>query len=183
MLTSRHTHHDTIDYQNEKGELKLHDNEEQWKELCNSRWGFNSLPAHYTAGWRTFYLQNNLQDLVSSLNEYPDFKHFYQTLDLSSEGLTLLELTLFAPKQLKSGYYWLTALLTRLPKLQSLKISRGPDGGLGLKGVRCLVKGLKNNKSSITYVSFTTHTHTHISQRTHGPAHARTRARTHTRTS
>lgn len=111
---------------------------------------------------------------MSSLNEYPDFKHFYQTLDLSSEGLTLLELTLFAPKQLKSGYYWLTALLTRLPKLQSLKISRGPDGGLGLKGVRCLVKGLKNNKSSITYVSFTTH----ISQRTHTRPSARTTART-----
>jgi hypothetical protein len=147
--------------QDDKGELKLHDNEDQWKELCNTRWGFNSLPAHYTAGWRTFYLQNNLQDLVSSLNEYPDFKHFYQTLDLSSEGLTQLELTLFAPKLLKSGFYWLTALLSRLPKLQSLKISRGADGGLGLKGVRCLVKGLKNNTSSITYVSlFSSPTHT-----------------------
>jgi len=90
-------------HQNEKGEPKLHDDQEKWKGLCNSRWGFNSLPTDYPASWKIFYLQNNLQDLVSSLNDYPDFKHFYRTLDISAEALTMLELTLFTPKQLKSG--------------------------------------------------------------------------------
>jgi len=141
---------ETLCIKNEKGEPKLHDDQEKWKGLCNSRWGFNSLPTDYPASWKIFYLQNNLQDLVSSLNDYPDFKHFYRTLDISAEALTMLELTLFTPKQLKSGFFWITALLSRSPNLKSLKITRGPGCGLGIKGVRCLVKGLKNNKSSLT---------------------------------
>lgn len=148
--------------QDEKGNLKLHEDEDKWKELCNSRWGFSSLPAEYTFGWKNYYLQNNLQDLITSLGEAPDFPRFYQTLDISADDLTSLELTLFSTKPLKSGFFWLTALLSRLPKLQSLKISRGAQGGLGTKGARCLAKGLKNNPSSILYAL---HSHRRLSRK------------------
>lgn len=131
---------------------KLHSREDDWKELCKTRWGVTTLPKEaerHPHPWKHLYLQNNLQDFVNALNDRPDFPAFYETLDLSAPTIRELEITIFNPKKLKSGFHFLTALLTKLVNLETLRITKGPDGGLGIKGTRALVKGLKNNGGSL----------------------------------
>ena len=115
---------------------QLHSREEEWKELCKTRWGVTSLSKEYNPEtvplpWKHLYLQNNLQgilllqsfyflrspssfsfpfsiDFVNSLNDRPDFPALYEALELSAPTLRELEITVFDTKKLKSGFHFLT---------------------------------------------------------------------------
>ncbi|KAF0976756.1 hypothetical protein FDP41_004051 [Naegleria fowleri] len=131
-------------------DMVLEGNEDNWKERCSQRWGLVELPDYLVNAenpWRKLYLQNNLQDVISNLNDSSDFNYFHETLDRSVE-IPRLEIQMFNPEKLKSKYYFLTCVLTKLKNLDTLIISRGEDG-LGIKGFRALIKGLSNNPGQL----------------------------------
>src|SRR5690606_38036526 len=105
------------------GNLTLITDETKWKHLCEERWGLTELPEYLLQAdnpWRRYYLQNNLQDFVAKLNDVPDFKLFYKLLDLGAEYVTRLEIQIFNPTNIKSRYFFLTAILQKLKKLDTL---------------------------------------------------------------
>lgn len=131
-------------------EFVLSADEEQWKDMCNTRWGLHELPEYLhgaSNAWRKLYLQNNLQDLISSLNDVPDMPLLHKTVELSSE-IPRLEIAMFEPTNIKSKYFFLTVLLTKLKNLNTLIIKKG-ETGLGTNGFKALVKGLANNPGTL----------------------------------
>src|SRR5690606_29101879 len=125
--------------------------ETKWKHLCEERWGLTELPEYLLQAdkpWRRYYLQNNLQDFVAKLNDVPDFKLFYKLLDLGAEYITRLEIQIFNPTNIKSRYFFLTAILQKLKKLDTLFIRKG-EIGLGVKGFKALIKGLGKNPGGL----------------------------------
>lgn len=133
------------------GVLTVIDDEPKWKAAAHARWGFTEIPE-YLEGldnpWRKLYLQYNLQDLISKFNDSPAFKRFHKTLDVSQE-IPRLEIMMFNPSNIKSRYYYLTCLLTKLVHLDTLVIRKGTEG-LGVRGFKALIKGLTNNPGNLT---------------------------------
>jgi Ran GTPase-activating protein (RanGAP) involved in mRNA processing and transport/uncharacterized tellurite resistance protein B-like protein len=135
---------------NEENDIIFDQNEDQWREMCSVRWGLTELPVYlqnFQSPWRKLYLQNNLQDLVSNLNDAPDLCLFHKIVDLSFE-IPRLEVTMFEPTNIKSKYHFLTILLTKLKSLNTLTIKKG-DTGLGTKGFKALIKGMAKNSGNL----------------------------------
>ena len=78
----------------------------------------------------------------------PDFKGLYDTLDKVRGEVESLMVPVIERGSLKSGYYWLMVLLSRLPRLRKLTLFKPweSNGVLGLEGIKYLVKGLANFK-------------------------------------
>jgi len=130
----------------------LVENETAWKEMCEKRFGFTELPAYLqddSCGnpWRKLYLQHNLQDVVSQLNDNPDFPHFHKTCDVSQE-IPRIEILMFDPTAIKSRFFFLTILLSKLTSLKTLIIRKGSEG-LSRKGFKALTKGLAYSDSQM----------------------------------
>ncbi|XP_064385052.1 uncharacterized protein LOC135333952 isoform X2 [Halichondria panicea] len=130
----------------------LHDDEDQWRTLCETRFCLTELPQSYSASikspWKHLYLQHNLQELVSKLNDNPDFKLLYQTLELSKDCLSRFDLVTFSPDNIRSNYYFLSQIIQQLPQLTHLTMSKG-EVGLGEKGFRELVKGMARSAGAL----------------------------------
>lgn len=62
------------------------------------------------------------------MNENPDFSTFYQKLAVSSGILTFLTIPIIKITQIKSGYHFLTALLTKLTNLKYITVTGTCDG-------------------------------------------------------
>lgn len=131
-------------------EYVLESDEEKWRSMSELRWGLDSLPEYLNGAsnpWRKLYLQNNLQDLISNLNDVPDLPLLHKTVELSAE-IPRLEIAMFNPTNIKSKYFFLTVLLTKLKQLNTLIIKKG-ETGLGTNGFKALVKGLANNPGTL----------------------------------
>lgn len=128
----------------------LLDNEAVWKEMTEVRWGINELPNYlngHSTPWRKLYLQNNLQDLISNLNDVPDFPHLHKTCDISKE-IPRIEILMFQPNNIKSKYFFLSVVLSKLENLNTLIIKKGTEG-LSKNGFKALAKGLSRNKGNL----------------------------------
>lgn len=132
----------------------LVEDEQLWKSMCAERFGVTELEepdknlAEEANPWRQLYLQMNLQEMLSTFNENPDFQAFYEALRLSARHLRVVVYTVGPVTNIKSNYHFLTALLTRLIHLEKLVILKG-ESTLGLKGCKALCKGLVNNPNSL----------------------------------
>lgn len=133
----------------------LKNDEELFKKLCNSRFGATELPiidpniqAIIDQPWQHLYLKLNIEDMLCKFNENPDFKRFYRVLELSAFILRFVEFTVVPVTNVKSNFYYLTALLSNLWNLEKFTVRKG-EIFLDLKGCKALCKGLKNNPDSI----------------------------------
>ncbi|KAL9641706.1 hypothetical protein ABK040_007384 [Willaertia magna] len=133
------THYQEVNY-------FLFTTEGSWKYLCSKRWNIKELPDSLTneqKPWKKLFLQRNLQNVISNLNDTLDFDIFHKVLNSSSE-LTRLEIQMFDPDHFESKYYFLTTALAKLPNLKALIIKRG-ECGLGEKGFKAVMKGLSTS--------------------------------------
>jgi len=131
---------------------KLMNDEKKWKEMAELRWGLYEVPEYLHNSknpWKSLYLQNNCQDLITNLNEVPNFTRLHRTLELSADSITTLEILMFSPTNIKSKYFWLTSVVTKLTKLETLIIRKG-ETSLGVKGFKALLKGLANNPGCLS---------------------------------
>lgn len=76
----------------------------------------------------------------------PDFNSFYEKLQVCRVSkVNTLVIPIVPVKQVKSGYYYLTSLLTRLNTLKYLQFSGLPQKNkLCDKSAKAIEKGLKN---------------------------------------
>ncbi|KAI6655121.1 Ubiquitinconjugating enzyme subfamily protein [Oopsacas minuta] len=132
-------------------ESELLDEEGEWKKLTDIRFGFSELPQDYTKltePWRQLYLQYSLQELVSKLNDNPDFNSLYKTTEICSKYIQRFEITTFRPDNIKSQFYFIARILQKLTQLSHLTIVKG-EVGLGQKGFKELIKGLEKASGSL----------------------------------
>ena len=133
------------------GEFELLDEEDEWKKLTDIRFGFSELPQDYTQltkPWRQLYLQYSLQELVSKLNDNPDFNSLYTTTEICSKYIQRFEITTFRPDNIKSQFYFIARILQKLTNLSYLTIVKG-EVGLGQRGFKELIKGLEKASGSL----------------------------------
>jgi len=139
---------------NEKKGYILKDDEELYQKLCLDRFGAAELPEVDTLlseiphPWQHLYLKLNMEDLLCKFNENPDFKRFYREVDLSAATLRSVEFTVVPVTNVKSNFFYLTALLSNLWNLEKFTVRKG-EIFLDLKGCKALCKGLKNNPNSL----------------------------------
>ena len=132
-------------------DYELLDEEDEWKKLTDIRFGFSELPQDYTEltkPWRQLYLQYSLQELISKLNDNPDFSSLYKTTEICSKYIQRFEITTFRPDNIKSQFYFIARMLQKLTQLSHLTIVKG-EVGLGQKGFKELIKGLEKASGSL----------------------------------
>jgi NLR family CARD domain-containing protein 3 len=132
------------------GNLTLMDDEKKWKELTAQKFQINDLPEYlkdHTSPWKSYYLQNFLEETISELNDVPDFQKFHSILNYGADLITRLEIQMFNPTNITSRYLFLTIIIEKLKKLDTLCITKG-ESGLGVKGFKALIKGLSKNQGS-----------------------------------
>eukprot|EP00761_Pharyngomonas_kirbyi_P011781 gb/GECH01011807.1/.p1 GENE.gb/GECH01011807.1/~~gb/GECH01011807.1/.p1 ORF type:complete len:1284 (+),score=343.94 gb/GECH01011807.1/:1-3852(+) len=125
----------------------LTSDETMWKNKCAQEWDLTELPDYLQdcdQPWKRLFLQHHLQDTVEKLNEAPDFHRFYSILNHSREWIRQLEIQIFNPDNIKSRFYFITAILSKLNDLNKLVVTKG-EVGLGVRGFKSLVKGLGKN--------------------------------------
>ncbi|KAJ5074657.1 ynein regulatory complex subunit 5 [Anaeramoeba ignava] len=141
-----------IDQDNESQQEALIEDELMFRELCDQRWGLKALPQDAPQDikfpWRHAYVQNNLQDFISKLNDNPNFALLHRLLQLSNPIIRSFEFTTFQPTNLKTRYNFLTVLLTSLTQLSTLKIIKG-ESAMNAKIFKALIKGLRHNSESL----------------------------------
>jgi hypothetical protein len=101
--------------------------------------------------WKKLFLRLDLEDFLSHIDMNPDFKTFYEKLevckfsDVNSVLITMIEIN-----NIKSGYFYLSALLTKLTTLKSLEFTGLPQMSnlLNEKAGKALKKGFNNFKEA-----------------------------------
>lgn len=99
-----------------KGTLKIKTGSE---EFYNDR-GIQNYPKEFT--WEQLYIKLDLENTLLNLNYHQDFKILYQKLDLVSDKIKTFTLYVTPSNKLKSGYFYLCAVLSKLTHVRVLKI-------------------------------------------------------------
>lgn len=101
--------------------------------------------------WKSLYMRLDLEEFLLQIDMNPEFKQFYEKLELCKfVGLNTLIVPLIPIKNLKSGYYYLCSVLTKLTTLKYLDVC-GPSSSNNVideKAAKALKKGLTNFKES-----------------------------------
>lgn len=96
--------------------------------------------------WKQLFLRLDLEDFLVYIDMNPDFNSFYEKLEICrhSQVNTLL-IPIVEVSQIKSGYYYLTSLLTRMTHLKYLEFTGLPQKNvISDKGAKAIKKGFTN---------------------------------------
>jgi hypothetical protein len=97
--------------------------------------------------WKKLFLMMDLVDFLLQLDANPDFEQFYEKLEVSKNDIDLLVIPIYNVRNIKSGFHFLTSILTKLRNLKYLEISGNPSSNnlnLPPKASKCLYKGFCN---------------------------------------
>eukprot|EP01022_Parablepharisma_sp_SALTPOND_P003502 TRINITY_DN1141_c0_g1_i1.p1 TRINITY_DN1141_c0_g1~~TRINITY_DN1141_c0_g1_i1.p1 ORF type:complete len:1379 (+),score=244.39 TRINITY_DN1141_c0_g1_i1:5896-10032(+) len=94
--------------------------------------------------WRDLFMKLDFEYFMEMFVYNPDFKRFYSLMKLISPYVKSLCIMVIPKKKIKSGYHWLTALLTEFTKLTTLKLYTRGIGGISIEVMKCLQKGMNN---------------------------------------
>lgn len=96
--------------------------------------------------WKQLFLRLDLEDFLIYIDMNPDFNSFYEKLEVCRySGVNTLLVPIVPIQQLKSGYFYLTSLLTRLNTLKYLEFTGLPQKNrINDKSAKAIKKGLNN---------------------------------------
>lgn len=96
--------------------------------------------------WMNLYIKLDFEEAVRYLGLSANFKNLYKKCEILSKYLTSVTLYIIKADNLKSGYYYLTALLTKLTSIQNLNLKPCllADTLVGVKATKALKKGMTN---------------------------------------
>ena len=97
--------------------------------------------------WKHLFIKLDLEEHLANMDYFPDFPNFYMKLDLCRDYIEELVIPIISLKNLKSGYHYITGLLSKLTKLRILHIMGLQDSSanfLAIKAVKCIQKGFNN---------------------------------------
>ena len=78
--------------------------------------------------WKKLFLRLDIEDFLSHIDMNPDFKIFYEKLEVCKfADVNTILITINEVKNIKSGYYYLTALLTKLTTLKFIEFAGRPQ--------------------------------------------------------
>lgn len=78
--------------------------------------------------WKRLFLRLDLEDFLKYIDMNPDFATFYEKLEVCSRNnLNTLLLPIVEVNNIKSGYYYITALLSKINTLKFLEFSGLPQ--------------------------------------------------------
>eukprot|EP00831_Metopus_contortus_P031985 TRINITY_DN25959_c0_g1_i1.p1 TRINITY_DN25959_c0_g1~~TRINITY_DN25959_c0_g1_i1.p1 ORF type:complete len:1431 (-),score=259.64 TRINITY_DN25959_c0_g1_i1:38-4204(-) len=97
-----------------------------------------------TMNWRDLFIKLDFEYFMELFAYNPDFKKFYAMLELIRPHVKCLSIMIIPKKLIKSGYHWITALLCKLDKLETLKLYTKGIGGISLDVMKCFFKGITN---------------------------------------
>ena len=101
------------------------------------------------ATWKEIFLRLDLEDFLLHIDMNPDFSAFYEKLEVcKASKINTLLVPIIQINNIKSGYYYLTALLTKLPTIKYLEFSGLPQmhNMINEKAAKAIKKGLINFK-------------------------------------
>lgn len=97
--------------------------------------------------WKQLFLRLDLEDFLFHINMNPDFKAFYEKLEVCRHsGVNTILVYMIETNNIKSGFYYLTALLSKLTTLKYLEFAGLPQmvTNIGDKLGKAVKKGLNN---------------------------------------
>lgn len=85
----------------------------------------------------------DLEETLNYIDINPDFRTFYEKLELAKTKVHTLTIPIVGVKNLKSGYHYITALLKTLTKLTHIVICGQPEtqNNLPIKAIKSFNKG------------------------------------------
>lgn len=110
--------------------------------------------------WKRLFLRLDLEDFLKYIDMNPDFSAFYQKLHVCSQNnINTILIPVVEVKNLKSGYYYITAILSKLTTLKYIEFSGLPqlNNKMDSKAARAIKKGLANfyeGKGRFDIISF-----------------------------
>lgn len=99
--------------------------------------------------WKQLFLRLDLEDYLSHIDMNPDFKIFYEKLEVCKySNVNTILVAMVEINNIKSGYYYLTALLGKLTTLKYVEFAGLPQLTitLGDKVGKAIKKGFNNFK-------------------------------------
>ncbi len=101
-----------------------------------------------TMTWRDLFLKLDFEYFMEMFAFNPDFKKFYTLMETVAPYVKCLSIMIIGKKHIKSGYHWLTALLTTMKQIKALKLYTRGVGGITLEVMKCIQKGINNFKDA-----------------------------------
>lgn len=102
--------------------------------------------------WRQLFIRMDLEEHLLFINFFPDFATFYDKLRACKHEVSELRIPIFPVPNLKSGYHYLTAMLSTLTSLQHVEFfaaRQDPNASvLPFKAVKSIQKGFANFKKN-----------------------------------
>ena len=99
--------------------------------------------------WKQLFLRLDLEDYLFHIDMNPDFKTFYEKLEVCKYAdINTIFIAIVEINNIKSGYYYLTALLSKLTTLKYVEFAGLPQMTvyLGDKVGKAVKKGFNNFK-------------------------------------
>ena len=97
--------------------------------------------------WKRLFLRLDLEDFLKYIDMNPDFTTFYEKLEVCAKNnISTLLLPIVEVNNIKSGYYYITALLSKITTLKYLEFSGIPqiNNQLNDKAAKAIKKGFSN---------------------------------------
>jgi ubiquitin-protein ligase/Ran GTPase-activating protein (RanGAP) involved in mRNA processing and transport len=98
--------------------------------------------------WRELFIKLDFEESTRLLNYSEDFKGFYAKIPIVAQYLSTVVIYISKCDNLKSGYYYLAALLTGLKGVQGLKFRTCCIQVVPYKALNNIKKGLSSNEAS-----------------------------------
>lgn len=110
--------------------------------------------------WKRLFLRLDLEEFLKYIDMNPDFTAFYEKLEVCERNnVNTLLVPIVEVSNIKSGYYYISALLSKISTLKYLEFSGLPqiNNKLTDKAAKSIKKGLHNfnqNKGQLEILSF-----------------------------
>lgn len=98
--------------------------------------------------WEELYIKMDIEESTRFINYEQDFISLYTKIDAIAEKLTTLTLFIVPTNYLKSGYYYLCSILSKLSNLRCLTLKPCEVDTLSYKALNNLRKGMTNLKKN-----------------------------------
>lgn len=110
--------------------------------------------------WKRLFLRLDLEDFLKYIDMNPDFTTFYQKLHVCAQNnINTILIPVVEVSHIKSGYYYITAILSQLTTLKYIEFSGLPqlNNKMNIKAAKAIKKGLCNfyeAKGRLDIISF-----------------------------
>ena len=94
--------------------------------------------------WRDLFIKLDFEHFLEYFQVCPDFKKYYRLMEIIKPYMKALVVKVNTKKPLKSGFNWITALMSKLTDLDALTLTTMESGVINQEFLKCFYKGANN---------------------------------------